>query len=81
VKKTIKVRARLLMMLVLPLTPKTIKQKSIRINLRMQLEPRAKYWAAGSQLRNINDRRAADARAKYKVPNYTINQLDQAPGS
>jgi hypothetical protein len=51
----------------LPITPKTIKQKNKNKSM-YAARASAKYWSAGSQLRNINDRRAADARAKYNVP-------------
>jgi len=48
----------------LPLSPKTIKQKNKNKSM-YAARARAKYWSAGSQLKNINDRRAAEAAAKY----------------
>ena len=49
----------------LPITPKTIKQKNKNKSM-YATRASAKYWSAGSQLRNINDRRAAAAKAKYQ---------------
>jgi hypothetical protein len=48
----------------IPLSPKTIKQKNKNKSM-YAARARAKYWSAGSQLKNINDRRAAEAAAKY----------------
>tara|TARA_R100001463_G_scaffold32359_1_gene72611 strand:+ start:5939 stop:6436 length:498 start_codon:yes stop_codon:yes gene_type:complete len=48
----------------LPITAKTIKQKSKNRSM-YAARAHAKYWAAGSQLRNINEKRKADAIAKY----------------
>jgi hypothetical protein len=48
----------------LPITAKTIKQKSKNKSM-YAARAHAKYWAAGSQLRNINEQRKADAAAKY----------------
>jgi len=63
----------------LPITPKTIKQKNKNKSM-YAARASAKYWSAGSQLRNINDRRAANARAKYNVP--TNNKsVGQGPGA
>ena len=50
----------------LPISPKTIKQKNKNKSM-YAARAKAKYWSAGSQLRNINDRRAADAAAKHGV--------------
>jgi len=50
----------------IPLSPKTIKQKNKNKSM-YAARARAKYWSAGSQLKNINDRRAADAALKYGV--------------
>ena len=49
----------------IPLSPKTIKQKNKNKSM-YAARARAKYWAAGSQLKNINDQRAAAAKAKYQ---------------
>ena len=63
----------------LPITPKTIRQKNKNKSM-YAARASAKYWSAGSQLRNINDRRAADARAKYNVS--TNNKsVEQQPGA
>jgi len=48
----------------IPLSPKTIKQKNKNKSM-YAARAKAKYWSAGSQLKNINDRRAAEAAAKY----------------
>jgi hypothetical protein len=50
----------------IPLSPKTIKKKNKNKSM-YAARARAKYWSAGSQLKNINDRRAADAALKYGV--------------
>jgi len=62
----------------IPLSPKTIKQKSKNKSM-YAARAKAKYWAAGSQLKNINDQRAANARTKYKIPN-THKPVDRASG-
>ena len=49
----------------IPLSPKTIKQKNKNKSM-YAARARAKYWAAGSQLKNINDQRVAAAKAKYQ---------------
>jgi hypothetical protein len=48
----------------LPISPKTIAQKNKNKSI-YAARAKAKYWAAGSQLRNINDRRKADAQLKH----------------
>ena len=48
----------------IPLSSKTIKQKNKNKSM-YAARAKAKYWSAGSQLKNINDKRAADAAAKY----------------
>ena len=48
----------------LPISPKTITQKN-KNRSTYAARAKAKYWAAGSQLRNINDRRKADAQIKH----------------
>ncbi len=63
----------------IPLSPKTIKQKSKNKSM-YAARAKAKYWAAGSQLKNINDQRAANARTKYKIPN-THKPVDRASGA
>lgn len=50
----------------IPLSPTTIKKKSKNRSM-YSARARAKYYAAGSQLRNINERRKADAAVKYGV--------------
>ena len=51
----------------LPITAKTIKHKNKNKSL-YAARAAAKYNTAGSQLRNINEKRKADAIAKYKIP-------------
>ena len=51
----------------IPLSPKTIRQKNKNKSI-YAARAKAKYWAAGSQLKNINDQRAAAAKAKYQQP-------------
>ena len=48
----------------LPISPKTIAQKSKNRSM-YSARAKAKYYAAGSQLRNINERRKADAYLKH----------------
>ena len=50
----------------IPLSPKTIKQKNKNKSM-YAARAKAKYWSAGSQLKNINDRRVAEAAAKHGV--------------
>jgi len=50
----------------IPLSPTTIKKKN-KNRSAYAARARAKYYAAGSQLRNINERRKADAAVKYGV--------------
>jgi hypothetical protein len=48
----------------LPISPKTIKQKNKNRSM-YSARAKAKYWSAGSQLRNINDKRKSDAQIRH----------------